>query len=145
MGVISNIACKTIGLGGMSLAVYDAYTHGSHLSNKIAQAEEADHFEKIHAQTRSLSTESYVNSAMQHKIAELRMNNPLISAWGKTKGFCEGFIHSLGSNILPVAFSALAICTKGFMSKLGAIGAVGCGAYKILKEGFGVGKHSPIE
>ena len=145
MGMIANIACKAVGIGGMSLALYDAYSHAKYSSHRMAQAAQADHFERVYSDTRTLNTESHVNAEMQKKVADLRMSNPLISGGGKIKGFFEGLFHSMGENIIPIAFSALAICTKGLASKIGAFGAIGCGLYTILREGFGVGKHSPVE
>ena len=107
--------------------------------------ENADHFEKVHASTRTLSGESSVNSAMQKKIAEMRMDNPLFSIMGNIKGFTKGFLNTLGNNLIPVAFSSLALATKGTMSKIGAWGVAGYGLFTVLKEGFGLGKNTPVD
>ena len=107
--------------------------------------ETADHFEKVVMSTRTMDNESYVGNAMQKKVADLRMNNPLFSAFGSAKGFVNGFLSTLGSNIIPVACAGLAIGTKGFFSKVGAIGVAGYGALMVLRDGFGMGKNFPVE
>ncbi len=144
MGTISNIACKTVGAVGMSAILYDAYSVATKNAERVSQMASADHFEKVHLSTRTLSDESSVNGAMQKKIAELRMNNPLFSIIGNVKGFAKGFLNTLGNNLLAVTFSSLALATKGTMSKIGAWGVAGCALFNIAKEGFGIGKNTPI-
>ena len=145
MGMVSNIVCKTVGIAGMSAVLYDSYSVAKKNSIRVAQMDNADHFEKVHASTRTLSGESSVNSAMQKKVAEMRMNNPLFSIMGNIKGFAKGFLNTLGNNLIPVAFSALALATKGTMSKIGAWGVAGYGLFTIAKEGFGLDKQTPMD
>lgn len=145
MGMVSNIVCKTVGIAGMSAVLYDSYSVAKKNSIRVAQMDNADHFEKVHASTRTLSGESSVNSAMQKKVAEMRMDNPLFSIMGHIKGFAKGFLNTLGNNLIPVAFSALALATKGTMSKIGAWGVAGYGLFTIAKEGFGLDKQTPID
>lgn len=145
MKMVPKIICKTVGIAGMSAAIYDAYTLGSKNSQRTNQMVNADHFEKVHSSTRTLSSESSINSAVQNKIADLRMQNPLFSVFGSAKGFVSGFFNSLGSNIIPISFAALALAGKNIVSKIGAIGVAGCGLFTILHEGFGIGKSSPID
>lgn len=143
--MVSNIVCKTVGIAGMSAVLYDSYSVAKKNSIRVAQMDNADHFEKVHASTRTLSGESSVNSAMQKKVAEMRMDNPLFSIMGNIKGFAKGFLNTLGNNLIPVAFSALALATKGTMSKIGAWGVAGYGLFTIAKEGFGLDKQTPID
>ena len=145
MGMVSNIVCKTVGIAGMSAVLYDSYSVAKKNSIRVAQMDNADHFEKVHASTRTLSGESSVNSAMQKKIAEMRMDNPMFSIMGNIKGFAKGFLNTLGNNLIPVAFSALALATKGTMSKIGAWGVAGYGLFTIAKEGFGLDKQTPMD
>lgn len=145
MGMVSNIVCKTVGIAGMSAVLYDSYSVAKKNSSRVAQMDNADHFEKVHTSTRTLSGESSVNSAMQKKVAEMRMDNPLFSIMGNIKGFAKGFLNTLGNNLIPVAFSALALVTKGTMSKIGAWGVAGYGLFTIAKEGFGLGKQTPMD
>lgn len=145
MKIVPKIICKTVGIAGMSAAIYDAYTLGSKNSKRTSQIINADHFEKVHSSTRTLSTESAINNAVQNKVADFRMQNPLFSVYGSAKGFVKGFIDSLGNNIIPVSFAALALVGKNTVSKIGAIGVAGYGLFTLLHEGFGVGKKTPID
>lgn len=145
MGTVSNIVCKTVGVAGMSAILYDAYSVATKNAGRVSQMENADHFEKVHSSTRTLSGESSVNRAMQKKIAEMRMDNPLFSIMGNVKGFAKGFLNTLGNNLLAVGFSSLALATKGTMSKIGAWGVAGCALFTVAKEGFGLGKNTPVD
>ena len=145
MGFVSNVVCKTVGLAGMGAVLYDAYTIGKEQSVRTSQQVTADKFEKIVAASRTQTNESHLTNAMQNKVADLRMSNPLIPLWGRVKGFFEGTLESLGNNFFPVLCSSLALLTKGTMSKIGAWGLGGYGVYMILKEGFGIGKNTPVD
>ena len=61
MGMMANIVCKTVGIAGMSAVLYDAYSLGSKNSKRNMQKVNADHFEKVIADTRTLSSESAVS------------------------------------------------------------------------------------
>ena len=145
MGLISNIVCKTIGFAGASAVLYDAYKIGHEHSIKFSKKESADRFEKMVADQRTASSESHVSSAIQNKVTELRMENPIIPIWGRIKGFFHGGLESMGNNIIPVIFTSFALAGRNFFAKLGAWGLVGCGLYTVLKEGFGVGKHTAVD
>ena len=142
---VANIVCKTVGVAGMSLAVYDAYAMAQHHSMAGSLETSADVYEKAVAAERSNTSASHVTSAMQSKIANLRMNNPIVPIIGKAKGFVTGFISSLGDNIMPITLSALAIATKGFVQKCGAWGLGIYGVYQVAKEGFGLGKSTAVD
>ena len=145
MGTLANIVCKGVGIAGMSAVIYDAASVAKLNSKRVSQAMDADHFEKVLADTRTLSTESHINNAMQKKLQNWRMNNPVISFTGSVKGYVGGFLGSLGDNIIPTAFASLALAAKGTASKVGAWGVAGYALYTILKEGFGFSKKSPMD
>lgn len=145
MNLIGKIACRTIGLASMSAIVYDAYCIGKHHSKAGAAEASADVFEKAIAAKRTTDTESYITGAMQNKVADLRMNNPIISAFGRVKGFFKGTLNSLGNNIIPVSFASMALVGKNKTAKFGAWGTLGYAAFLVLKEGFGLGKHTPVD
>ena len=142
---VSNIVCKTVGIAGMSAAIYDVYAMAQHHSSAGALETSADVYEKAVAAERSNTGASYVTGAMQSKIANLRMNNPIVPIVGKIKGFISGFIGSLGENIIPITLSTLALATKGFAQKFGAWGLGVYGVYQVAKEGFGLGKTTAVD
>ena len=142
---MANIVCKTVGIAGLSSAAYDAYCGARHHAQANEQDVIADSFEKIHDNSRSMSTVSGTTSIMQKNLSNLRMDNPIFPMIGKFTGFVKGALSSMGSNIILVSSAALALATKGFCSKLGAIGVACVGGYKLLHEGFGLGKKTPMD
>ena len=141
----ANIACKTVGIAGLSAITYDAYANGKHHSAVGKEELSSDVYEKTVAASRSNTDSSYVSSAMQKKIANLRTDNPIIPFIGSVKGFVGGFVSSLGDNIIPVALSSVALAAKGTFQKAGAWGLGIYAIYRIAKESFGVGKTTPID
>lgn len=142
---VANIVCKTAGIAGLSAVTYDAYAMAKHHADASTTELSADVFEKAVAANRSNSQASYVSGAMQNKIADLRMKNPIVPIVGKFKGFISGFFSSLGDNIIPISFSALALASKGFFQKAGAWGLGIYAVYQLAKEGFGLGKTAPVD
>ena len=138
---VANIVCKTAGIAGMSFAVYDAYEIAKRHSGAESAKLSADTFESVVAARRSNSNASAVTNAMQQKVAAFRTQNPLVPFFGKIKGFVEGFIGSLGDNIVPISLSALALAAKGFWQKAGAWGLGLYAVYQLLKEGLVLEKH----
>ena len=145
MGTFSNIVCKTVGIAGMSAVLYDACSVSKAHSKRASQQMNADFYERVYADTRHTANESPMTSAMQKKVANWRMNNPLISMAGSAKGYIGGFFGSLGDNLVPAAFASLALAGKGIFAKIGAWGVAAYGLFTLLKEGFGVSKKSPID
>lgn len=145
MRTITKIACRTMGTVGMGIALYDASRIASQFSRNEAQREQAKYLEKAYFDSRSIDNVSYNSNNIREKTFDLRTKNPLPSLWGRVKGFCEGASYSLGNNLLTVACSALALISKGFLAKVGAIG-VGLGiCYNIARNGFGLGKQHPMD
>ena len=142
---VANIVCKTAGLVGMSAAIYDAYGTARHHAAVGTNKAAADLYESAVAAERSNTSASYVTGAMQKTVADLRMQNPIVPVFGKIKGFTEGFISSLGNNIIPITLASVALAAKGKLQKAGAWGLGIYGIYQVAKEGFGLGKTTPVD
>ena len=119
---VANIVCKTAGIAGLSAITYDALAMAKHHSNAAATDMSADIFEKAVAAQRSNSNASAISGSVQGKVADLRMKNPIVPIFGKFTGFIGGFFSSLGDNIIPTTFSAIALAAKGSLQKAGAWG-----------------------
>ncbi len=145
MGIMANIVCKTAGIAGMSAVVYDAYSLAKANSKRVSENDEADRFIKIHADTRTLTTESSINGALQNKLANMRMNTPFFSVASSVKGFIGGFLNSLSDNFIPAACASVALAAKGVTAKIGAWGLAAYGLYVVAREGFGFTKKSPMD
>jgi len=144
MGLMANIVCKTAGIAGLSFATYDATRKAKMFSKVGEQKATADTFESVIATKRTMGTASATTNMMQNKVAELRTANPIVPFFGKISGYIKGFLKSAGDNIVPVSFSAMALAGKGGWQKFGALGLAAYSVYMVLKEGFGVGKTTPM-
>lgn len=145
MKTFGKIVCRTVGTLGMGIALYDATKVAGQFSRNEAQRTQAKYLEKAYYDGRTLDTVSYTANNIRKKTFDLRTKNPLPALWGKVKGWNEGFFYSLGNSVLGVAFSALALLCKGTMAKVGAAGVALGLAYKVLREGFGLGKQHPMD
>ena len=145
MGIASTIICKTAGIAGLSFAVYDALGKGTVFSKVGEQVATADTFEKVTAAKRTMDVSSSTTNAMQAKVAQFRTANPIVPFIGKVSGYCKGFLKSLGDNIVPVSLSAMALGGGQKCRKAGAIGLGAYSVYMVLKEGFGLGKSTPVD
>ena len=102
------------------------------------------YLEKAYYNSRTIDKVSPSSSIISEKVFEKRTKNPLPSIFGKINGRMQGFMYGM-SNWLPViACSALAILGKNFVAKAGAIGIGALATFKILREGFGLGKNNPM-
>ena len=109
-----------------------------------AQFQQQKYLEKRYFNSRTTDTVNFNKANIGKKTFELETKNPLPSLWGRIKGGAEGAAYSLGTNLFTVACSSLAILSKGFLAKAGAIG-VGLGVcYNVARNGFGLGKQHPM-
>lgn len=145
MSAIANIAYKAVGITGLSCALYDASVRAKTTSKIYSDSITGDYLEKVHFSTRGLNENSAINNAMQQKVRDWRMNNPIVPAYGKVVGTFKGFFNSIGDKLIPISFASLAIATKGLPSKIGAFGVIGTAIYNIAVEGFGVGKSTSMD
>ncbi len=145
MGIASTLMYKTIGIAGLSFATYDALGKAAVFSKVGEQTATADTFESTIAAKRTMSTSSGTTNVMQSKVAEFRSSNPIIPFVGKFKGYMKGFLQSAGENIIPIVFSGMALAGGQKARKAGAIGLGGYSIYMVLKEGFGIGKTTPVD
>ena len=53
-------------------------------------------------------------------------------------------MYGLANSLPLIACSSLAILGRNIFAKLGAIGIGGIAIYKLIREGFGVGKNNPM-
>ena len=105
---------------------------------------QADYLEKSYYNARTTENISANSNRLRAKAFDFGTWNPLPAFFGKIAGGVKGFFYSLAIGMPLIVSSALAIATKGFWSKLGAIG-VGCGLiYNIARNGFGFGKKHPM-
>lgn len=145
MNVATKIVCRTMGTAGMGIALYNATRVASQFSRNEGLKEQSKYLEKAYFDSRNINDVSYTSNEIRKQTFDLRTKNPLPTWWGKIKGCVEGTTYSLGNSLPTVACAALALLSKGVFAKIGAIG-VGLGiCYDIAHNGFGLGKHHPMD
>ena len=144
MRTITKIACRTVGALGIGIALYDASRVASYQSKTVSENVKAAQMERAYFNSRTIDNNSYYSNGIRKRVQNFLINSPIPTIWGKIKGGVEGFIKGLGNHILTVGCATMALLCKGFGAKLGAIG-IGLGfLYEIIRNGFGVGKHNPM-
>ena len=145
MKTITKIACRTIGALGMGIALYDASRVASYNSKTTAENVKAAQMETSYFNSRTIDKMSYHSNGIRQKVQNFMLKSPIPTVLGKVKGWVECIVKSLGNHIITIGCATMALLCKGFGAKLGAIG-IGLGfLYEILRNGFGAGKHHPMD
>ena len=144
MRTITKLACRTMGVAGMGIALYDATRVAGQFSRIGAQNQQSKYLEDAYFNSRGIDDVSYMSNNIRQKTFDLRSRNPLPSLWGRLKGGAQGALYSLGNSLAVVACSALALLSKGFFAKVGAVGVGLSVCYNIARNGFGLGKQNPM-
>ena len=141
---VGKIVCKTVGVAGMGMALFDATQTSKAVSRKTAHAKQAEYLEKSYFNARTIDNISANSNKIRAKTFDLETWNPLPAFFGKIGGGIKGFMYSLAVGMPLIVSSAFAIASKGVMSKIGAIGVALGFAYKVARDGFGLGKEHPM-
>ena len=144
MNTLTKIACRTVGAAGIGIALYDAVKLGGHYSKVRGNIAEANHLTKVHSSGRTTDNISYVDNFIREKTVDMRNKNGIHKILGCIGGGFEGAMYGLANHLPAIVCSAFAILGKGIGAKLGSIGVGLCLLYKIVKEGFGIGKPNPM-
>jgi len=144
MKLIGKIACKTLGVAGMAAACYDAAKISKQYSVVGSDQAQENYLQKVYYNSRTLEDVSYTSNALRAKTFELRSKSPIPSIYGKAKGGFQGLMYGLANSLPLVLCSSFAILGKNFLAKLGAFGIGGIAIYKLMRDGFGVGKNNPM-
>lgn len=144
MNLVGKILCRTAGAVGMGLALHDAGKVGALYARNGGQYEQSKYLERRYYDSRTTDHVSYRDSRIGEKVFDLTTKNPLPSVWGKTRGAIGGFLYGMGNSLPMIVCSAMALLCKNIGAKIGVAGLALGICYKILREGFGVGKQHPM-
>ena len=144
MNRITKIACRTLGIGGIALSCYDAYKVSKFYAETGAEHAQEHHMEKAYFSSRTTDKMSYTSNAVREKAFEVRSKNPLPSMFGKIKGGFQGFAYGIANSLPMILCSTMALLGKNIVAKAGAIGIGVVALWKVLRDGFGVGKSNPM-
>lgn len=142
---IAEITCKAIGAAGVGAALYDS-AKIAHLYSKIGGEHTQEHFlENAYFNSRTLDNVSYTDNIIRESTFDIKTRTPLPKTFGKVKGGFQGFFYGMGNHLPVIICSTLALACKNWAAKAGAIGVGLCALYKVAREGFGLGKHNPMD
>lgn len=144
LSVGGKIICRTVGVAGMGVALYDAVQSSKAVSRHQGLVTQGNFLENRYFASRTTDNVSSTQTAISKKTFDVLTDSPIPGIWGKVKGACKGFVSSLGTNLTLICSAAMAILSKGFLAKLGTAGVVGTAIYQILRQGFGMGKKNPF-
>ncbi|MCQ2754815.1 MAG: hypothetical protein MJ231_07185 [bacterium] len=144
LSVGGKILCRTVGVAGMGLALYDAVQSSKAVSRHQGLVTQGNFLEDRYFASRTTDDVSSNQTAISKKTFDVMTKSPIPGTVGKVKGACKGFVMSLGTNLAMICSAALALVSKGFLAKLGTVGVIGTAVYQILRQGFGVGKKNPF-
>lgn len=141
---VGQVVCKTIGVAGMAAAMVDVVSGTKAAARHRAHAASANYLEDAYFNSRTTDNISANSNRLRSLAFDFQTWNPLPTIAGKFKGGLNGALYSLGVQLPAIVCSALALTTKGFLSKLGAAGVVLGISYNIARNGFGLGKTHPM-
>jgi len=144
MRLAGKIICKTIGTAGIIVACRDASKVSKQFAEIGSDHAQEHYMEKVYYNSRTLDKVSYMDNALREKTFELRSKSPLPGIRGKIEGGFKGFMYGLANSLPLIACSSLAILGKNILAKAGVIGIGAIAVYKVLREGFGLGKNNPM-
>ena len=142
---LGSIVCKTVGVAGMGIAMYDGVNSAKAVGRHQAIVATQNWLENSYFNSRTLDNISSSSNFLRKKTFDLKSKNPIPTIIGKTKGTINGFLYGLGINLPAILCGSLAILGKGFISKIGATGVALTVLYKIARDGFGLGKQHPMK
>jgi hypothetical protein len=128
----------------MAVACYDAAKISKQFSEIGSDHAQENYLQKAYYNSRTLDNVSYTSDALRSKTFELRSKNPIPSIYGKAKGGFQGFMYGLANSLPLIICSSFAILGKNILAKLGALGIGAIALYKLIRDGFGVGKNNPM-
>ena len=144
MNLAGKILCRSAGVIGMGVALYDACRVANHRRKVCGEIAEQRHIEKVYYNTRTIDRLSYTNSAHKERLFDARTDHGIYGFLGECKGLVEGFIYGLGNHLPTIFLSTLALLCKNTLAKAGAIGLAGYALFKSIKEGFGFSQNHPM-
>ena len=144
MRTITKIACRTLGGAGIALSLYDAAKVAKFYSHTEKEHALEHHMEKTYFSSKTIDKMSYSSNAVREKAFEVRSKNPVPAVTGSVKGWFKGFAYSIMNSSPLILCSTLALLGKNILAKAGTIGIGAIAIWKVLRDGFGVGKNNPM-
>jgi hypothetical protein len=128
----------------MYAALSDSLKIAKKYSEIGGEHRQEEYLVNVYSKTRTTDQVSYTQKNIGEKAFELRSKNPFPGIFGSMGGAFKGFTYSMGNYLPAVVFSTIALVSKKWPAKIGAAGVAAGIIYKIVRQGFGVGKQNPM-
>lgn len=138
---ISGVLAKGVGAAGIGLLAYDAHHAAKDYSTMNSIRKTTDNVESLYVDTLYLNTPSRVKSKAKKALLNFHMDTGIDTTLYKVTGYLKSLGTSVVENAIPLGLSAIALFSKGVVSKASAIGLLGYTAIDFLSEFGHAKKH----
>jgi hypothetical protein len=136
---VTGVLAKGVGAAGIGLMAYDAHHAAKDYSNMYSTRKSTDNLESLYYDTLYLQTPSVLKDKAKKSVLNLSMDYNIDRVFYKIGGYVKSMTASAINNVIPMGLAALALFTKGAVSKASALGLIGYGVLDFMSE-FG---HHP--
>ncbi len=148
MSVVSKIGSgiatgltRVTGLAAIGMSCYNAHVIGKLDADTFTQSKEADRVCDAAHNSIYLEQPNTTMSKMKNEIFKFQLENNFFMPINSVRGYLSGFFSNLANNIVPFGLGLAALVAKGkFIPRTSALGLAIYGGYKLLREGFGIGR-----
>lgn len=138
---IGTLAARTTGLAALGITCYDAHVLGKLEADTYSQSHEANRLTTAAYNSAFLDQPSVTMSKIKKGILNFQIDNNLFMPFEAAIGYFKGFGAYCVNNFIPATLGLCALFGGGKkLPKLSALGLVIYGGYKIIQEGFGLGR-----
>ena len=131
---ITGFLSKGVGLAGLCIIAYDSHNAAKDYAGMYGRHKSTENLEKMYVDTLSLQTRSVVKDKAKKSLFNFALDQNIDKTYFSISGYMKSMCASLVYNVIPLGLSAMALMTKGAVSKLSALGTVIYGALNLLGE-----------
>ena len=144
MANLTTVISKTAGGLGLAAVAYDAHKLAKVRAGEYRRNAIANSGLDAYMDSKQLNKPSVLLSKAQDKRFDMEMKghrfNGIRNAFNSAKGYIKGLGESLVHNVVPFALSAVALLTKGPLSKASSIGLTAYALVDVTKNVICAGK-----
>ena len=142
---IAGLAARTTGLAAIGMTCYDAHVMGKLEADTYSQSNESARLTAAADNLNYMESPSVVLGKVKKKIFNFQVDNSFLMPFEAVYGYMRGFASSCVDKAIPLTMGLFALIGGKITSKLSAFGLMLYAGYKVLHEGFGIGKVNRLE
>ena len=142
---IGTLAARATGLVSLGMVAYDAHVLGKLGADTYSQSNEADRLAAAANNISYLEAPSAVMGKVKKKIFNFQVENNIFMPFEAVWGYFKSFGYSCLNSIIPLGLGITALFGAGKkVPCLSALGLILYGGFKVIKDGFGLGRPDRI-